>query len=318
MKFTRRQVLTLSTAAVSAACVSPLHAKQVRRRRFTADLRWGSIGVKANQVQAIELAAKHGFESVAASPTELAALSDDENEALLGSLNSKGLVWGSSGLPVDFRKDNSTFKKGLQELPRLAAALNRAGIHRMGTWIAPAHDELTYVQNFKQHATRLRECAKVLQDNDIRFGLEYVGTPKSRHSKRFPFLHTMRETAELHSAIGVSNMGFVLDSWHWYTARETADDIRTLSAEQVVGCDLNDAPKGLAIDEQIDNQRELPMATGEIDVKSFLVALIEIGYDGPIRAEPFNKELNQLDNDAACRQTAESLHQAFALVDSQE
>jgi len=28
--------------------------------------------------------------------------------------------------------------------------------------------------------------------------------------------------------------------------------------------------------------------------------LVRIGYDGPVRAEPFNKAVNDLDNEAAC------------------
>lgn len=314
MKISRREILAASAGSLALAASSTAIAAGSSKRKFTADLRSGSIGVKANQKEAIELAAKYGFESVAASPHELAKLSDSESEALVQDLKSKGLVWGSCGLPVEFRKDKATFESSLAELPRLALALRRAGVDRMGTWIMPCHDELTYVANFKQHADRLRECAKVLQDNSIRFGLEYVGPSTLRNSKRFPFLHTMRETAELHAAIGVDNMGFVLDSWHWYTAGETADDIRSLDAKQIVGCDLNDAPKGLAIDQQIDNQRELPMATGVIDVKSFLAALVDVGYDGPVRAEPFNKALNALDNDAACDKTSKAIRKAFAVL----
>ena len=122
------------------------------------------------------------------------------------------------------------------------------------------------------------------------------------------------ETKELIAAIDVENMGFVLDSWHWYTAHETADDLRSLSNADIVACDLNDAPKGLEIDQQIDNQRELPMATGVIDLNAFLDSLVTIGYDGPVRAEPFNRQLNQLDNESAVEATAKAMKHAFSLV----
>jgi len=116
------------------------------------------------------------------------------------------------------------------------------------------------------------------------------------------------------SEIGVDNMGFVLDSWHWYTAHESVEDLRSLSNKDIVACDLNDAPKGKEIDEQIDNQRELPMATGVIDLKAFLGELVAIGYDGPIRAEPFNQPLNQMENEEATAATAKAMKKAFALV----
>jgi sugar phosphate isomerase/epimerase len=114
--------------------------------------------------------------------------------------------------------------------------------------------------------------------------------------------------------IGRDNVGLVLDSWHWYTAHETGEDLRSLSNQDVVACDLNDAPAGIPIDQQQDNTRELPAATGVIDLKTFLGALVAIGYDGPVRAEPFNKALNALDDEPAVQQTAEALKKAFALI----
>jgi sugar phosphate isomerase/epimerase len=69
------------------------------------------------------------------------------------------------------------------------------------------------------------------------------------------------------------------------------------------------------VEEQIDSVRELPMATGVIDLKAFLGALVEIGYDGPVRAEPFNKALREMPDDEALAATAAAMRKAFALVE---
>ena len=106
-----------------------------------------------------------------------------------------------------------------------------------------------------------------------------------------------------------------MDSWHWWTAGDTEADILSLDPVQVVAVDLNDAPAGIPREEQIDGRRELPMATGVIDVKVFLNALNRIGYRGPVRAEPFNQALNSLDNEAACAATIVALRKAFALIE---
>ncbi len=81
-----------------------------------------------------------------------------------------------------------------------------------------------------------------------------------------------------------------------------------------MACDLNDAPAGIAVDEQMDNSRELPAATGVIDLKGFLGALVKIGYDGPVRAEPFNQPLNRMDDLDALKATAAAMRKAFAMV----
>jgi sugar phosphate isomerase/epimerase len=82
----------------------------------------------------------------------------------------------------------------------------------------------------------------------------------------------------------------------------------------VVACDLNDAPAGVAVDQQKDSVRDLPGATGVIDLKTFLGALIKIGYDGPVRAEPFKAELRKMPKKEAVKATAGAMKRAFALV----
>jgi sugar phosphate isomerase/epimerase len=241
----------------------------------------------------------------------LAGLSEAQLQELLADMKQKRVVWGNAGLPVEFRQDQAKFEAGMKNLPRIAAGLERAGVTRVGTWIMPCDERLTYLQNFKLHAARLGEAAKVLADHGQRLGLEYVGTQSLRNSRRYPFLHTMAETKELIAEIGTGNVGFVLDSWHWWTAGESQADILTLRNEDVVSVDLNDAPAGIAREQQIDTQRELPAATGVIDIAAFLNALTKVGYDGPVRAEPFNRALNDLENEAACAAVIESMKRAF-------
>ena len=245
---------------------------------------------------------------------ELAGFSSTRLSELPGELSAFGLVWAATGLGVDFRKDEPLFQAGLRNWSGEVKALQRAGVTRVGTWIMPTHDSLTYIQNFKQHVRRLREVAVIAEDHGMRLGLEYVGTKSLWSSKAFPFVHTMVETQELIAEIGKTNVGFVLDSWHWWTAEESSADILTLRNVDVVSCDLNDAPVGIPRDEQHDTTRELPLATGVIPIKDFLEALVQIGYNGPVRAEPFNKRLNALSNEEACSETIIAMRKAFLLI----
>jgi len=275
----------------------------------------GAIGVTvASQQESIELAHRHRFEAVEPRADELAGLSKDQIAALLAEMKSKKLVWSATGLPVDFRKDDAIFREGLAKLPRYASGLQRAAAGRIGTWLSPSHATLTYQANFKVHVARLREVANILKDQGIRLGFEYVGTQHLLLANRYPFLHTMAETRELIAAIGTGNLGLVLDTWHWWTAGDTEADILALSNSDVISVDLNDAPAGIPKAEQKDGSRELPTATGIIDVSTFLTALTKIGYDGPCRPEPFNKVLSALDNDPACAATSAALHKAMGTI----
>jgi sugar phosphate isomerase/epimerase len=70
---------------------------------------------------------------------------------------------------------------------------------------------------------------------------------------------------------------------------------------------LNDAPAGREPDEQIDDQRMLPGATGVIDVETFLAAVRALDFDGPVAAEPYNADLNALEPGPRARAARESL-----------
>lgn len=302
----RRQFLR-SAAALPAATL----ASAAGGRKFSLALTPGSVGVAVgSQLELNALASRHGFESVEPRGAELADASPARLEEILGDLADRHLPWSATGLPVDFRKDEATFREGLAGLPRLASALQRAGATRIGTWLSPSHDELTYRENFRRHASRLREIAKILGDHGLRLGLEYVGTQLLLVKGRYPFLHTLAETRELIAEIATGNVGLVLDTWHWWTANDTVEALLSLKNEDIVSVDLNDAPAGLAKRDQLDNARELPAATGVIEVAGFVKALIQIGYEGPIRPEPFNQALNQLDNDAACAATIAAMRKA--------
>lgn len=313
----RRQFIETAgqvSCGIALASTGAVWASTPAKRKMTMCLSCGAIGISANQREAIELAKQYGFESVEASTDYLASRSEGELPDLLGELKAAGLVFGTAGLPVEFRQDEDRFAQGMRGLPQKAAGLQKARVTRVGTWLTPCHNSRTYLQNFKLHSRRLHEMAAVLNDHGLRLGLEYVGTKTSREHGRYPFIHSMAEMRELIGEIGAGNVGLVLDSWHWWQADDTVQDLLALQNKDVVSVDLNDAPTGIDKDKQLDGQRELPLATGIIDAGAFLNALNEIGYDGPVRAEPFNKALNRMGKQEACAATAAALQKAFALV----
>jgi len=312
---TRRRFVAYGTAAGIALCTSgKLIAAAAPERKFYAILSLGRLGFHASFPESVELAAKYGFEGVDPDAGYLASLDDSGLHRLLDDLNKRSLKFGASGLPVEFRTDDSAFQSDLKKLPATAAVLQKAGIRRVNTWIMPCSNDLTYLQNFRQHAARLKACAQVLADHGQKLGLEYVAPRTLWRSQKHPFIHTLSEMKELIAAIGTNNIGIQLDSWHWFNAQETQQDLLTLKGQDVITVDLNDAPPGLTIDQYEDGKRELPVATGVIPVKQFLDALGQIGYDGPVQAEPFNAALRAMPIDQACAQASAAMKKAFSLI----
>src|ERR1700722_7010553 len=316
---TRRQLLIAGTAGAAAGLALSATAKlaatttSIPQRKFYPILSLGRLGLHATFLESVELATRYGFEGLDPDISYFASLSEDALHELLDDLQKRNLKFGAAGLPVEFRKDADTFNSDLKKLPAAAAVLQRAGIWRVSTWIMPCSNDLPYLQNFRQHAGRLRLCAQVLADHGQKLGLEYVSPRTLWRSQKHPFIHTLSEMKELLAAIGTDNLGIQLDSWHWFNAQETQQDLLTLRAQDVITVDLNDAPTGLTLDQYRDDSRELPAATGVIPVKQFLDALLQIGYDGPIQAEPFNAALRAMPLDQACAMASESMKKALRL-----
>jgi sugar phosphate isomerase/epimerase len=306
VNLSRRSFLAITALATQTRAAG--HSMQMH-------LSCGALGIQASQPEAIDLAAKHGFDVIDADGKYLNGLSDGELHDLLGHMQAKKIGWAMAGLPVEFRRDQATFSAGMPDFRKYAGGLARAEVRSVTTWVRPGSNDLTYVANFKQHVARLREIARVLDGAGLRFGIEYVAPKTSWVSQRYPFIHTMAEMRDLIAEIGQANVGLVLDSWHWYHAGDTGADILALRAKDVVSVDLNDAPAGVAKDQMVDGKRELPGATGVIDSKTFLQSLKQIGFAGPVRAEPFNDAVRRLSPDDAAEAAAEALRKAFAAAE---
>jgi len=304
----RRNFVRFTAASTAGLFLSPtLGISAAQKRLFKISLNPFAIGVNLGQEALIEKAVEYGFEAILPIPAQLAEMGEGERNEFLSKMKAANLSWDAAGLTVDFRKTEDLFRQGIENLPKIAHALQKSGVRRMSTWIMPTHEELTYLENFKQHASRLKEITEIIKDFDIKLGLEYVGPKTLTSLHKYPFLSSMKEAFELIDEINVPNLGIQLDSFHWYCAEETIADLESLTNEQIVTCDLNDATAGRSVAEQIDGERELPGDSGVIDLKAFISALIKIGYDGPVRAEPFNAKLNNMEDAAALSATAKAM-----------
>lgn len=314
----QRRKFILSAVLAAAAANLPigtLHAGQIAQRKFKISLNPGIIGVKANLAETLDYAIQYGYEAISPFTQEVMADYSEENlNGILAKMKAHQISFGSSNIPVEYRLDRARFEEDFKGLKKFCQTMEKQGATLMNTWIISSHNTLTYTENMKQHADRLGECAKVMEDHGIRLGLEYLGMRTLLTMNRYPFIASMKEGKELIGNIGKSNVGFVLDSFHWYCANDTLEDIRTLSPKDIVVVDLNDARAGFTRETQMDGKRELPMATGVINLQDFMQGLVDIGYDGPLRTEPFNQALNDLENDEALKVNMEAIKKTLALV----
>ncbi|MCX6047898.1 MAG: sugar phosphate isomerase/epimerase [Chloroflexi bacterium] len=275
----------------------------------------GAIGVKANLPESIALAKKYGFKGVEFSISEAQQIAEAQGfDALRALFQENNILPGHWGFPVNFRGDESTWQAGLKALPKQAELAKQLNCLRTATWIMPADNELDFFANFNFHVTRLRPAAEILKDYGCSLGLEFVGPKTVRNPRQHNFVHSLDGMLGLCAAIGTGNMGLLLDIYHLYTSHGTIDDIRKgLRKEDIVVVHLNDSQPG-EIDELEDLTRALPCETGVMDVASFLQAVDELGYDGPVTIEPFSKALREMTADDAVRATGAAMDKAWQVA----
>lgn len=310
----RNFVKSAALATIGTSLGVPVHIKPLPERKFKLALNPGLIGVKASLNEAIDYAVKYKYEAVSPYINEAMKYGDGQLNEIVTKVKENKLDWDTVNIPVEWRQSKSKFNDDFKNLRAFCQTMEKLGATRINTWIISSSKELTYTENMKQTAYRLGECARVMKDYGVRLGIEYLGMRTLLNLAHYPFISTLKECRELIANIGESNVGMVLDTFHWYCADDKLEDIRTLKAEEVSHVDLNDARAGFTRLEQQDGKRELPMATGVINTKDFMQGLLDIGFDGPLRTEPFNQALNDMDNGTALQVNMDSLKKALATV----
>ena len=270
-----------------------------------------ALGIRGlSLLDAIALARDAGFAGLSFDSRVAARAVDEHGLAAVqeqfAQAGVRPAIWN---LPVAWRDDDQ-WQADLGELPRLAATARALGATRTATYMSSGSDERPFRENFDWHVARLRPIAEVLRDEGCRFGIEFIGPKTFRAAFRHEFIYTLDGVMELVAAIGTGNVGVLLDSWHLYTSGGSLADLERLTNHDVVVVHVNDAPAGIARDEQIDTVRTLPMETGVIDLVGFMRALREMEYDGPVMPEPFSQRINDLaatEPEAAAREAARSM-----------
>jgi sugar phosphate isomerase/epimerase len=234
-----------------------------------------------------ELAHKLGYPGTDVNVTEAMESGVEATKDLLARLNLKPAV---VSLPVEFRKDDAAFREGLAKLEPAVQFSVAIGCPRMTTWI-PSSSEIPKPELRKLWKARFQACANVLARSHARLGLEFLGPLHIR--KRFPheFIWRMDEMLEFARECG-TNVGVLLDSWHWYHAGATVANILAAGKEGIVHVQVNDSPK-MPPEKVVDSERLMP-GEGVIDLAAFFGALKKIGYADGISPEVFGRGLKDM------------------------
>ncbi len=245
-------------------------------------------GGKLSWEEFARLAAKTGYPGVDVALASAMREGAAATRSLLAGLRLRPAV---IGLPVDTRKDEATFQGGLKRLPVAARFAAAIGCPRMTTWVM-ASSERPKAEQRQILKDRFTACAEILGKHKVRLGLEFLGPLHLR--KRFPyeFIYRMDEMLAFARECG-PNVGLLLDSWHWYHAGATVEDILKAGQNGIVHVHVSDAPAGVPPEKVRDNERLMP-GEGAIRWNAFFGALKRIGYEDGVSPEVLGRGLKTL------------------------
>jgi len=236
--------------------------------------------------QFVQLASTAGFHGA---DVDLGYAQTHGTSALADLYASHNCRFGGWGAP-DWRGTEQAWKTGLEQLPAHAKIAAELKIDSCATWLMPS-SELSLIDNFNFHVTRLKPLVSILADHGLRFGLEFVAPYHLRQKFKHEFLFTPRQMLELADAIG-PNCGLLVDCFHVHCAGSPMDEVSKIPAGRIVLAHLNDAPK-VPVHEVQDGTRVLP-GEGSIDTVAYLKALKAAGYTGAVSLEVFSADLKAL------------------------
>lgn len=233
------------------------------------------------------LAARVGFKGVDV-PLEAAMKQGyDANRKLFEELRVRPAV---TDFPVEFRKDDAAFRSTLPKLEEAAPFAASIGCPRMMTYLMPSSnipkDELRRI-----YKKRFTESANIMARSHVRLALEFLGPLHLRRMAPHEFIWRMPEMLEFAKECG-SNVGLLLDAWHWHHAGATTQDILAAGKDRIVHVHFDDAPNLPA--EQIKDDERLMPGEGVINLTGFLKALKTIGYEDALSVEVFGRGLKAM------------------------
>lgn len=110
----------------------------------------------------------------------------------------------------------------------------------------------------------------------------------------FAMIRTLEASLQLVQGAGASNGGICLDTWHIVKLNILYDELRRIPPQYITSVELNDGTLecSWSLHEDTVNHRRL-CGEGEFDVKGFIRAIQDAGYEGPWGIEVLSEELRK-------------------------
>lgn len=271
-----------------------------------------ALGLSGRQSELIELALTYGFRGMDVDMAELAKRARNSSIShAIRFLESAKLKVGNFDLPVDCTADEASFASQLvflDEVCQVAAALKA---QRCVTLIEPASDDRPFPENFELHRQRLGQVAGTLSKYGIWLGLGLRSLRSQREGKNYQFICDTDALRTLQKSIPATNVGILLDTFHWFLGGGSLADLNDIPTEQIIGVRLADYRSDEDPNTFDEQSRRLPGEGGSVDCQAVVNLLAQRKYDGPVTLFPHASCFRGRTRDAIAQRAAEIMDELW-------
>jgi sugar phosphate isomerase/epimerase len=267
-----------------------------------------ALGVSGRQSELIELALTYSFKGFDLDLDEVMRRVETQGrETTLRFMKSAPLKIGGFELPVRWNGDDADYKADLAALSKVAEFAAEVKALRCVTTIRSGNDDVPYHENFERSRKRLAEICEVLAKYEIQLGVGFEAAAADRAERRFQFICEANPLLLLIKSVGVPNVGLMLDVWNWHLGGGTIEQLKKLTADQIVAVRVADLPSDADPTTVNDTQRLLPGEGGVVDSVAVLALLSEINYEGPVTVYPHPSRFSGMTRDAIVQRASAAL-----------
>ncbi len=239
------------------------------------------MGVSMRQNELIEMALTFDFQGIEIDMADMVGRAESMGMPFATQfVNSADVEIATYRLPIDLRADDETFEKELAKLDRVCELSEAINARQCYASLASTHPSLKYQENFEKHRARIAELGEKLQSAGVRLGVQM--TAIAGPGGEMQFIHKPEELVALVKAINHTNVGVVVDTWHWHLAGTDAEMIRQQDPDRLFEVRLADPPQG-ATPEKVDRSKRLEPGTHPRSIaQETLDWLKEINFENPV------------------------------------
>lgn len=276
------------------------------------------LSISGRKSELIELVLTHKLKRLTINPDEFQNPSDTNAVKQTAQFyKSARLKMAPFQLPVRWSGEGAVFKHDFEKITPLLETLKDLDC-QVCTVMVAAGGELPYHENFEHHRERLLQFAEMLEQYEMRLGLDFRAPAYHRGEHPYSFVSSPEAIVALVKMCDSNSVGAVVDWWHWRVGGGTIDQVRQLSVDEIVEVRLADIPEGTDLENATEESRALPGTVDPAQSAELMQHLRDIEYLGPVTACSHESQHGGRKRDEIVILTAETLAEFITPTEVEE